>query len=385
MPADVHKELRLSNIKGFDFNEGCRLAKVEMSPQAWTHMSVVWSWLEEKGALRSIARRSTLYEMPIGRPEVSDTIELQRNMGKHVQYSLRMNFEHHGDIATLDKEVETKYKDDRAATPKFLTLRHLYMDLENPETGRPLIEGIVPIPNRPGRYQIMFFNKGSNADYIRKIKKSPSAWWWGKLLDMGLTNSCAQSLMDSFDMGVRVFAHLSTFDPATWEVKLEGGGGARDFADDISDLLSDMSDHDSDGEVIHDPLEFSAEAKEEMLTTIREKEDFEFGVGGEGVDNRSRASDFVHSVGNSTNRSVSSARFAAQKTLVKQMTSELENTKKERDAAKKREEDLLARMSRLETALASQHGSPPVSGGPAAGSTPPSQANGSGGCAAGQG
>ena len=71
--------------------------------------------------------------------------------------------------------------------------------------------------------------------------------------------------------------------------------------------------------------------------------------------------------------------------LVKQMTSELENTKKERDAAKKREEDLLARMSRLETALASQHGSPPVSGGPAAGSTPPSQDNGSGGCAAGQG
>lgn len=372
MPPDVYEQERLSNVKGFDSEVGCKLVKVEMSPQSWGRMNPIFTWMEEKGALKLIARRATLYENPSGKPEVSDIIEMQRNMSGHLQYSFRQHYEYHPEIATLDKEVEARYEDKRVAEPKFVTLRHFYMGLTNPITGTALIEGIVPIPNRPGRVQLMFFNKYDNAEYIRKIKKSPAAWWWHHLQSLGLTLNCVKSLMDSFRMEARMFAHQSTFDSATWVVKLDHGTGTTDFAADMDELLSDLSD-DSDDEVANDPLTMSEDAKEEMLTTIRQKDDFEFNG-----DDRSRATNFSSSTGNSTNRSASSARMAAQKTLNKELANKL-------DDAERANDEMQARLSRMETLLATLHGTPPDSGSPAAGQSQPNQDTGSGGCAAGQG
>ena len=169
-----------------------------------------------------------------------------------------------------------------------------------------------------------------------------------------------------------MFAHQSTFDSATWVVKLDHGTGTTDFAADMDELLSDLSD-DSDDEVATDPLIISEDAKEEMLTTIRQKDDLEFNG-----DDRSRATNFSSSTGNSTNRSASSARMAAQKTLNKELANKL-------DVAEKANDEMQARLSRMETLLANLHGTPPDSGSPAAGQSQPNQNAGSGGCAAGQG
>ena len=47
------------------------------------------------------------------------------------------------------------------------------MGLMNPESGKPLIQGIVAHPSRPGVAQIMYFDVNNNGDYIKKSKSTP--------------------------------------------------------------------------------------------------------------------------------------------------------------------------------------------------------------------
>ena len=147
MPPEVYKAERLSNLASYNPEEGCKLLKVEMAPKDWGEMCSVFSWLEEKGGLHDIARRAALYEPPSGKPETSDIIELQRNMSHHLRYAVAQNYEYHGEIATVDKLVEARYVDGRVCSPKFISLRYCYMALENPSSGKPLLEGLVPIPS----------------------------------------------------------------------------------------------------------------------------------------------------------------------------------------------------------------------------------------------
>ena len=162
----------------------------------------------------------------------------------------------------------------------------------------------------------MFFNKPGNAELICKIKKSPAAWWWHCLQHVGLTKSTVQSLMDSFMSTQRLCAAQSTFNSETLEVTREDGNGNKDFAADMDDLLSDLSEEEG----AQQSMEFEG-AKEAMMETIREKEDLDFAQGG---DDRSRATNFSSSTGNSTHNTNSSNRVAVQKTLNKQLAAQLD-------------------------------------------------------------
>jgi hypothetical protein len=325
----------------------------------------IWTWMEESGEMKKIARRAVIYENPEGRLDVSDIIEFQRNMSRHVQYELRMNYEAWRGITTLDKEVEHIKADKSSASPKFLTLRHIINDLVNPTTNQSLVEGIVPMANRQGKMQVMFFENGDNSTYVRRIKKDPAAWFWNYMQSIGLDMVCIKSLMDSFALESRMFSHRSTFDPETWVVTKEEGHGCADFVADMDDLLGALSDHSSDEEKMGDGgIEFTADAKKDMLTTMRMKDDLQFGAE---MDAKSRADGYEGSSGASSLRgSATSARYAAQKMVSKGLADEVE---KER----KKNEELLARISRLESLTVNQHGNPPVSGSSPAGETPPHQ------------
>ena len=103
------------------------------------------------------------------------------------------------------------------------------MILENPETGKPLIESILVNPNRAGTAQIVYFNAGGNGDYIRKIKKHPSAWWWNYFLRLGLKKNCIKILMDAFKTEHCIYAAMSDFDVATWVVTSRAAKPADNF------------------------------------------------------------------------------------------------------------------------------------------------------------
>jgi hypothetical protein len=382
MPPDVWEQERLSNIAGFDAKVGCKLLNIEFSPKHWSRLGPIFTYMEEAGALRRIARRAAVYENPRGRPETSDVIEVQRNMSAQLQYSFRMTYDYLPDIAAPDKEVEHILADGTQASPKFVSLRYFAMELKHPETGQPLLEGFVPLPNRPGRYQVMYFAKGNTGDFVRKIKKSPAAWFWNYLHSLGLKTSCVQSLMDSFRMETRLFADQSTWSAETWVVESEEGQGKSNFAEDMQELLEGMGDISSDEEddaVVTNGVEMTDKMRVDLMATIREKDNLEF-AGGGGGDDRSRRTGFDadQTTGGSTVNSVNSKRAAA----LKMQNSELA---KSLDATKKENEDLLARLSRLESLVTNQHGTPPDSGGPAAGDTPSDQNDGPDGSAAGQG
>ncbi len=114
--------------------------------------------------------------------------------------------------------MELRYKDGVTRSPKFSCLRHFFMALDNPETGKPLIESVLPLPNRCGHVQVMYMDRHNNEMYIKRITTNPAAWWYNKWHSMGLTDDCVASLMDQFHMESRLVAHLSTFDSTTWVV-----------------------------------------------------------------------------------------------------------------------------------------------------------------------
>ncbi len=116
------------------------------------------------------------------------------------------------------KKVKIRYDNGRKPSPNYACLRHFYMSLINPETGKPLIEGINLNPNKPGTLQIMSVNAGNNSKFLDRIKEHPAAWWWQYLLSMSIKTTCTQILMDSFDFGPRMNAQHSSFDSSTWIV-----------------------------------------------------------------------------------------------------------------------------------------------------------------------
>ena len=114
------------------------------------------------------------------------------------------------------------------------------MSLVNPETGKPLIEGINLNPNKPGTVQIMFVNAGNNGKFLDRIKEHPAAWWWQYLLSIGIKTTCAQSLMDSFDFGPRMNAQHSSFDSSTWIVTSSKDPPRKTFASEMDDFLDGL-------------------------------------------------------------------------------------------------------------------------------------------------
>ena len=96
-----------------------------------------------------------MHEVPKRKVEMDEVIEMQTNKLAHLKLCYRTSYDWHPEIVTLDKQIQVRYTDEKIRGPKFQTLCDLYMGLTNPESGKPLIQGIVAHPSRPGVAQIM--------------------------------------------------------------------------------------------------------------------------------------------------------------------------------------------------------------------------------------
>ena len=294
-------------------------------------------------------------------------------------------------------------------SPKFSTLRRMMMELTNPTDGRPLIESVLPLPNRRGYAQIMYLNQGGNDKYIQNITESPTSFWFHVWTIMGLTHDCIASLLDSFVIESRLFANQSTFDQSTWKVTSSTGRKRTTFADTMGDLMGELRSDDED-EIVENPVTIPAEARAELMATMKGKDDdLTFGGSFNAGDGPSRSSNFTSSTGNSSHRKGNTeARVAAQSILNKELTGRMEALEVERDIERQEMEKERSRLERvrldemeklkkeqdeqreafekereawmlqkraMETAVAQnlkQHGTPPDSGGTAAGRKTPS-------------
>ncbi len=150
MPPEAFAELKFSNLKMYDDKVGCRLLTVHASPKDWRILAPLYQHLETSGGIKRLFRRGVVHEVLNGKAEISEIIAIQKSKTAHLKYGFRLMFESHPEIAVLDKRVEIRYTNGQRPEKKYSTLRRFYMNLENPETGKPLIEAILVNPNRAG-------------------------------------------------------------------------------------------------------------------------------------------------------------------------------------------------------------------------------------------
>jgi len=376
LPTDVYEEIKHANLKGYNRDIGIKMLVLEMSNKSWNDIGPLMIHLNDIGMLQMVCgRQCVLHENPDGRLSIDETIEMQRNKNGHFRYSAKMNYESMNQIATIDKRVEMYYEDGRKPEKKFSTLREMFMGLVNPKSGLPLIEGITPVPSSPGKIQIMFFSKnGMNHDWIKAIKRSPAAFWWFYMKDMGLAEGCRKRHMDAFVHEHRAVAQLHTWDADSWTVRPLGGGRIRGcFADEIEDLLSDDDDEPVTNGILNDA--------DDLLATMKDDDD-DLNLGKSG----DAASVQTNGTGSSSVNVANAARLSAQKLANKELQDRLEAEVKEKEEMKKQIQLLLEQQRAMSAALANQQHVPPRdSGGAAAGVSPPHQDTGGGGSAAAQG
>ena len=165
-------------------------------------------------------------------------------------------------------------------------------------------------------------------------------------------------------MGPRCRAPHCTLNIQTWEVTDELEGRHTTFSEGIDDALSDLEED----EVGQESIAFEGGAKEELLATMRVKDDLEFGKG----DAASRASGFEGSVGNSTHASASSRRMAVEKEVNKMLQAKATALEKEAEKHKQEMKIMQERMRSMAAACANrsedgQQGTPHLSGSSAPG------------------
>ena len=281
---------------------------------------------------------------------MDEVIEMKTNKLVHLKLCYWTSYDWHPEIVTLDKQIQVRYTDEKIRGPKFQTLCDLYMGLTNPESGKPLIQGIVAHPSRPGVAQIMYFDVNNNGDYIKKIKKHTAAFWWHYMIASGMKEGCYKSFMDCFEMMHRLVAHQSEWDPATWAVTSNVIKERSDFAAGVEEALSDLSDVE-DNEVARQPITgFSEEARKDLFTTLKDNEDLE--------DMNLNATDKVSlatgasSTGGSTHQSGGgSQRRAATAELNKQLSKKATELETEKDDLQKKNDALEARLRALEALI----------------------------------
>ena len=104
----------------------------------------------------------------------------------------------------------------------------------------------------------------------RNISFCPATWWWGLWQLKGYTLGTIQALMELFDTDAALLANNLEFNKEDWT--LETAFGRDDnFLDREEALLS--SDDEEDGARTHVAMEFEGKAREELVTTLRDRDD----------------------------------------------------------------------------------------------------------------
>jgi hypothetical protein len=143
-------------------------------------------------------------------------------------------------------------------------------------------------------------------EIARNIAHCPAAWWWGLWKLKGYTLGTIQALMESFDLDAAMLAGHSKFNAEDWTVETAFGRDD-DFLDKEEALLSSEDEEDSvNSDVV---MEFEGDAREELVSTLRDRDDDLKSINSRGSA-ASRRTNFSSSTGNSSVRSANTAKLA---------------------------------------------------------------------------
>ena len=294
------------------------------------------------------------------------------------------------DVALIKKVVEVRTSDDSPPPFKFSSLRKEMYELTHPDTGLHIFEAMIPCLSGPnsGMLDVSVRTNVSKAVLnrhrvvIENMARAPAPWWRGYFSTVRKYSvNMIASLMDSFDIEVRLTAHLAEFDPVSYTLTSEFSAPLS-FAESMAEDMQLGGINDS--EIGSGDVDISLDARAMLHKNLGDKDDLSF----TSQDQVSRATGFVKSVGNATNRSENTEQFQSNhKKRAHQnikLTNDLANANNAIAVANEREASLLAMIREMELASAN-NGPPPDSGSPMAGLSSPCPDTDKGDSAMGQG
>ena len=220
----IFEETWLDTILGYDKRVGCRLLNIEAEKKNWDDpLAAIWNQFVSSHGLSRILRCAEVHVNLTKDSDMEDIVEFAKNLCMYVPYCLTVRYTQMLGILTLKKLVEVKFADGKKmGHRKCQCLQDLFMDLVNPNTEKPLLEAVIPVPSKPGCIQLMFLPKGKHDKLIAKMVVHPVGLWWEYMrLVLGFTDNCAKSFMNSFKIEARMGARHCILDVDTWEIHNE--------------------------------------------------------------------------------------------------------------------------------------------------------------------
>ena len=314
----------------------------------------------------------------------------QKNLRAQMHYLNELTYFAIPDVALIEKVVEVRTSDGSPPPFKFTSLRKEMYNLAHPDTSLPIFEAIIPCLSGPNsgmldvsvRTNVTKAVHDRHSALIENMARAPAPWWRGYFsVVRKYSDNMIASLMDSFDMEARLTAHLAEFDPIKYTVTSEFAAPLS-FAESMAEDMQLGGINDS--EIGSGDVDISLDARAMLHKNLGDKDDLSF----TSQDQVSRATGFVKSVGNVTNRSENTEQFASnhKKRAVQniKLTNELATAQNAIAVANEREASLLAMIRQMELASAS-NGPTPESGSPMAGLSSPCTVANKGDSAMGQG
>ena len=308
----MEQRLSLNNIPGYKEN-GCWILSIEGAPEDWPRLCALWNLFWKSGVARTIlGRRCKMVQVFSGGYSNTDRSTMQRLRRFHQTYSNGITVVTWTCIENLNKVVEVRMsaRSPRPRPYKFTTLIKEIMKIKVEHNGEdvPAFQACIPVTQGLGAGSVRVTIKSDVKEALAladNIKKCPGGWFFGYWTQRCLYNtSCAQTLMESFDIEHAGLAKYSTFDERTLRVKAEFPE-EDDFLEDVEAEwgLDAYADEPDSGGVQVD----LANSREELANTLRERDDISMADG----DAPSRATGHVdgQSAGNLSDRSEGSVGF----------------------------------------------------------------------------
>ena len=308
----MEQRLSLNNIPGYKEN-GCWILSIEGAPEDWPRLCPLWNLLWKSGVARTIlGRRCKMVQVFNGGYSGTDRSTMQRLRRFHQVYFNGITVITWNCVEDLNKVVEVRMSETckRGRPYKFTSFIKEVMRIRVNHEGVsvPAFQACIPVTQGLGAGSVRVTIKSDVTEAIalaENIKKCPGGWFFGYWTECcEFKTSCAQILMESFDIEHAGLAGYSTFDRSTRRVQAEFPE-EDDFLEEVEAEwgLEAFSEEQATGGVQVD----LANSREELAKTLREKDD----VSAADADGPSRATGHVdgQSAGNLSDRSEGSMGF----------------------------------------------------------------------------
>ena len=306
--SELARKYSLNKLPEFRQN-GCKMLSIEASPMDYERMGVVWSYFYDSGmCARTLGIKTKILFISTGQTEPGNVTTVQRYKTLHVKISGKTEFINMSDVVNLFKKVEIRMADGGKPHRKFTSLQQEFYDLLTP-SNTCVINAIIPRLRgmSAGSADVTVRIKDAEAvEIARNIAHCPAAWWWGLWNLKGYTLGTIQALMESFDLDATMLAGHSKFNAEDWTVETAFGRDD-DFLDREEALLS--SEDEEEGANSDVEMEFEGDAREELVSTLRDRDDDLKSINSRGSA-ASRRTNFSSSTGNSSVRSANTAKLA---------------------------------------------------------------------------